>query len=70
MAAAADSFERALTLNPESVQAHYYLGNVMASVGRLGKAIEHFQQVLRIEPGFADARASLARALAMQGKKG
>ncbi|UCG15426.1 MAG: tetratricopeptide repeat protein [Phycisphaerales bacterium] len=43
------------------------LGAVTGSHGRPDEAIEHFRQVLRIDPGFADAHHNLALELEEQG---
>src|SRR5207249_1374722 len=43
------------------------LGYLIAQ-GKLAEAIEHYQQAVRIKLDYAEARANLARALALQGK--
>ncbi|MGH6841906.1 MAG: tetratricopeptide repeat protein, partial [Methylocella sp.] len=49
-------------------QAYYYLGRVAAAEGRVDEAVGHLRQALVIEPDFAEAKESLARALSDQGK--
>lgn len=49
--AAAQAFERALLLDPQSVMAHLGAGNLRERLGDPSRAVEHYQQVLRYEPG-------------------
>ena len=42
---------------------------VVAAQGYLDKAIDLFQQALRIQPEFAEAHESLGQALRQQGKR-
>jgi tetratricopeptide (TPR) repeat protein len=58
----------ALATGYDSVAAHNDLGHELIGQGKLAEAIEHFQEALRIKPDYPEARAYLARALALQGK--
>src|SRR5439155_21282069 len=51
-----------------NAEAHNNWGVVLDRQGKLAEAMEHFQQALRIKLDYAEARANLARALALQGK--
>ena len=59
--AAVLEFETALRLKPDSLKAHYFLGNVFASVGQAAKAKLHYEEALRLNPNYAPARENLAR---------
>lgn len=50
--------------NPNAWVAHYNLGIVLARLGRVPEAIEHYEQALRIKPDFADGCNNLAWLLA------
>ena len=54
--------ERALSLNPEILEAHICLGNVFNGTGKYDKAVEEFQGALRSEPSSEDALRGLADA--------
>jgi len=53
---------------PDYVGAHANWGAALPQLGEPARAIDHFEQVLRIEPDLAQARANLALALTRQGK--
>lgn len=55
LAEGAESFARAVKLNPRSREAHYNLANALQDLGRLPAALEHYDAALRIEPGMAMA---------------
>jgi cytochrome c-type biogenesis protein CcmH/NrfG len=55
-------YERALQLNPELVSARTNLGALSFKQGRFAEAVEHFEAVLRLEPGRVDAKAALEAA--------
>ena len=47
-------FEKALSLQPDYVEAHYNLGGALAQrPGRLPDAIVHYKEALRLRPDFA-----------------
>ena len=43
--------------------AHFNLGNVLATSGRSGEAVGHFQQAIRLNPNYPEAYGNLAAAL-------
>jgi tetratricopeptide (TPR) repeat protein len=45
------------------------LGNALAERGELKEAIDQFNQAVGLAPELAEAHESLARALALQGKR-
>lgn len=55
------AFTDLLETNDKSLEAHYWLGITYAESGRIAKAKEHLQRVLRADPGYraGDARARL-----------
>jgi tetratricopeptide (TPR) repeat protein len=60
-------FEDAIRDDPANVDAHYYLGVIHAAQGDFAAAAQAWDQALRINPGFAPARA--ARAQLPQGSR-
>lgn len=61
--AAADSFERAVGLDPLSADAHYHLGMAGVRIGDLDRAAEAWRTFLRLAPG-GERRTFVTRALA------
>ena len=57
--------ERAVARSPKPMMARFYLGRVERMLGRVREALFHFQQVIEIEPGHADAAAEI-RVLALR----
>ncbi len=57
-----------LAVSPSSIVAHNNLGRALAEDGETDKAVEHFQQAIRIEPEYAHARYNLGHVL-MQADK-
>ena len=57
-----------LMKNPRSWVAHNNLGVVLVSLGRVPEAIGHYEQALRIEPGFAETYCNLGNVLLQEGK--
>jgi Flp pilus assembly protein TadD len=49
-AGAVRSFEAALVVDPEMVEAHYYLGTVLVGEDRIPEAIEHLEKYLSMNP--------------------
>lgn len=50
---AINAFTRALTVNPNNEEIHFHLGLSYLATGRPDVAFYHFQQTVRINPGFA-----------------
>src|SRR5207247_1018441 len=61
--AAIQDFARAAALSPRLHVAHFNLGVALGSAGRFAEAAEAFDRALRIDPGHAQTRYQLARAL-------
>jgi tetratricopeptide (TPR) repeat protein len=62
-------WNRTLAHTAGNYTAHYNLGvALLAGQGRIEETIEHFQQALQINPGYADAHNNLGLALEKQGK--
>ena len=60
--------EYALKSTPRTVQLHNNLGIAFLWKGNYDKAIEHYNQILEINPEFPQAYVNLGQALAQQGK--
>jgi tetratricopeptide (TPR) repeat protein len=65
---AAQSFQAALALKPDYMDALYNMGNVSASLGQLDAARDYYEQALRIYPHFAPAHNNLANIHVYQGR--
>jgi len=63
-AAAGRYYERILEIDPNQPDAHYNLAICLARIGRRERATEHLREALRLQPGHAAARQSLARLMA------
>ena len=61
-------WQHALTVNQQSSMAHYNLGNIVASQGELERAIEHYRQAARIDPGSTNIINNLGNVFEKQGK--
>ena len=57
-----------LANSPNSWGAHWFLGHMLQDSGRSSEAIGHYEQVLRINPGYADASDTLGVVLMGQGR--
>lgn len=66
--AAADSYRKALALEPRQVEAHANLGNVLQALGRFDEAIEHYRKALALQPDLLELCLSLGHAFKNQGK--
>jgi Tfp pilus assembly protein PilF len=60
------SFQKAVKLNPENKEAHYGLGHIYASQGRLKLAEDSFREAIRIDADYAEANTYLGQVLASQ----
>jgi Flp pilus assembly protein TadD len=56
-------FERARRLNPDVAQPHHALGVLAEQEQRRDEAAARYREALAVDPGFAPARANLARLL-------
>ncbi len=63
---AAEMYERALELQPDSAPVHAGLGAVLMEDLQLARSTEHLQRALALEPSLGAAQASLARARSME----
>lgn len=64
---AAVCYRRALVLDPQSVEWAYYLGVVLAELGRHEEAVGQLEGVLKKNPGYLPARLRLGEALLAAG---
>ena len=62
------SYQRALALNPDYLEAHYNRGLVRQAQGRLDEAVACYGKVLARKPDHAEAHNNLGNALQAQGK--
>ena len=62
------AFESALGLEPEKRTTLFYLGLAEFELGNWAPAVENFERVIQLEPGFALGHALLARSLAETGR--
>ncbi|HMJ13750.1 MAG TPA: tetratricopeptide repeat protein [Polyangiaceae bacterium] len=60
---ALELLERARRINADIAQPHHALGVLREREGRADLASRHYQDALRVDPGFAPARANYARML-------
>ena len=52
-----------------NAQAHNDLANVLATTGRVERAIPHYQRAIELRPDLAEAHFNLGTALGVQGKR-
>jgi Flp pilus assembly protein TadD len=57
-----------LRLDPKNVEAHNNLGILFYQLGNTERAIGHFREALRINPGYTDARENLETVLMFKQK--
>lgn len=48
-----------MEIKPDYAEAHFNLGLLLASRGRVAEAIVHYQKALEIKPDYAQARQNL-----------
>jgi len=60
---AAELIRRAIQQNPNSLEAHRDLGNVLSSLGEFEQAIAAYREAIRLRPDHADAHNSLGLSL-------
>jgi tetratricopeptide (TPR) repeat protein len=61
-------FSKALSLNPECPETHYYMGRALLWQGKVTEAIKHYREALRLKPDYITAHGGLSVALQLQGK--
>ena len=61
-------WEDTLAKNPNAWLAHNNLGYLLANQGDLVSATRHYQEAVRLEPGYANAQNNLGNALLQVGK--
>ncbi len=66
-AAAKESYEQALALQPDYGVAYFNLGNLLAKMGDVKAAAHHLSEAIKINPTHAEAYHSLGNLLAQQG---
>lgn len=65
---AVESYQQALKLKPDCVEAHYNLGNVLKQQRKLEQAAESYRQALKLNPNYVQAHNNLGNVLKTQGK--
>lgn len=60
------SFQKAVKLNPDNKEAHYGLGHIYATQGRLKQAEESFREAIRVDGDYSEAQTYLGQVLANQ----
>jgi tetratricopeptide (TPR) repeat protein len=54
-------YQEVIRLNPRHATSHVNLGVMLARQNRIAEAIEHFEEALRIDPGYKEAGEYLAK---------
>ncbi|HLD13222.1 MAG TPA: tetratricopeptide repeat protein, partial [Burkholderiales bacterium] len=65
-AQAADTYRQVIALDPDHVEAHYYLGNTCLALGDGPGAIVAFREATRLQPGHRQAHVNLGALLDVQ----
>lgn len=65
---AVESYQKAISIQPDFVEAHSNLGNALQAQGRFDEAVESYRRALSIKPDFVQAHGNLGNALQAQGK--
>jgi len=60
------SFQKAVKLNPDNKEAHYGLGHIYATQGRLKQAEDSFRDAIRVDSDYSEAQTYLGQVLANQ----
>jgi hypothetical protein len=60
--------QAAVKVDPQSAEAHNFLGSALASLGRITEATEQFRFALSLRPDYPNARFNLGNALVKSGK--
>jgi protein O-mannosyl-transferase len=67
---AIDCYRRVVQMNPSSALAHYNLAVSLHRLGRFADAIAHYQEALRLDPNYPDAKEFLDQALSESAQSG
>ena len=62
------SYKKAITIEPNYLDAYYNLGFALREQGNLEKAVENFNKVISLNPNYVDAYNNMAVTLEKQGK--
>ena len=62
------SFQRAIQTNPNNKDAHYALGHIYTSQGKLTEAEKSFKAAVAIDETFSEAHNYLGQVLSLQGR--
>ena len=62
------AFQKTAQLLPDDAQAHYNLGVMLRSAGRLDEAVTHYRQAVTLNPSFAEAHGNLGNVLRDMGR--
>jgi Tfp pilus assembly protein PilF len=62
------SFQKAIQTNPDNKDAHYALGHIYASQGKLTEAEKSFKAAISIDETFSEAHNYLGQVLSLQGR--
>jgi tetratricopeptide (TPR) repeat protein/2-polyprenyl-3-methyl-5-hydroxy-6-metoxy-1,4-benzoquinol methylase len=60
-------YQRALALQPNLTELHYYLGNTLRQQNKFDEATAHYRRAVALRPTFAEAHNNLGNALRIQG---
>ena len=60
--------QAAVKVDPNSAEAHNFLGSALSSTGRTQEAMEQFRIALSLRPDYPNARFNLGNALVKSGK--
>ena len=61
-------YKKTLTLDPDNLQAHYYLGRLYQQKGQLDSAVSEFKKVIAIDPEIKELYTVLGRLYLEQGR--
>jgi tetratricopeptide (TPR) repeat protein len=50
------AYQRAVSVNPDFVDAHYNLGNALKELGKLDEAVSCYEKAISIKPDFVEAQ--------------
>ena len=62
------SYERALALTPDYLEAHNYLGRILKKLGRLGEAEISYARAIALNSNYVEAHSNLGDLLLTMGR--